>query len=147
MPKVLLIDNDENFQVKLKKGFEDRNNEFSFSFPGDVGISKYKDFIPDLVLINYSHCKKDAQMMFNEILSFDSTACIVALLNEDEKDLIPEMYKYGARSTIATPKELSTDKDAKIIMDQMFDVCAELKLEECVGCWKTHRFSSTIDLN
>ncbi|OLS19452.1 MAG: hypothetical protein HeimC2_41320 [Candidatus Heimdallarchaeota archaeon LC_2] len=147
MPKVLLIDNDEDFQNKLRKGFEDYDNEFDFALPGDAGLTKYKDYIPDLVLINYCHCKKDAKMMFDQILRFDSTACIIVLLNDDEKNLISEMYKYGARSTISSPKKLKTDKDTKIIMDQMFEVCAELKFEECVGCWKTQRFSSTIKFN
>lgn len=147
MPKILLIDNDENFQIKLKKSFEELDNEFSSALPGDEGIKKYKDYGPDLVLMNYDHCKDSADMMFREILEFDSTACIVSLLNDDVLDYVHRMYLKGARSTIKVPKKLKTKKDVKMIMDQMFSICDDLKFDNCVGCWKKGTFISTIKFN
>ncbi|MCE7735587.1 MAG: hypothetical protein GPJ54_11960 [Candidatus Heimdallarchaeota archaeon] len=147
MPKILLIDNDEKFQAKLKESFENLDNEVSTALPGDEGIKKYKDDGPDLVLLNYGHCRDSADMMFSEILRFDSTACIVTLLNEDVLDQVHRMYLKGARSTIKVPKELKTKKDVKMVMDQMFAICDDLKFDNCVGCWKKGTFTSTIKFN
>ena len=147
MPKILLIDDDKNFQTKLKDSFEELDNEFSTALPGDPGIKKYKDFAPDLVLVNYGHCRDSADIMFREILEFDSTACIVSLLNDDVIDQVHRMYLKGARSTIKVPNELKTKKEVKIIMDQMFSICDDLRFDNCVGCWKKGTFTSTIKFN
>ncbi|MHA2274916.1 MAG: hypothetical protein ACXAC2_04080 [Candidatus Kariarchaeaceae archaeon] len=142
-----MIDSDQQFATKLKTSFQELDNEFEIAQPGDPGVIKFKDYGPDLVLMNYGNSLDTAEMMFNEILTFDSTACIVSLLNDDFEDQVHEMYLKGARSSIKIANEPKTDKDVKMVMDQMFKICDDLKFENCVGCWKNSRYTSTIKLD
>ena len=74
----------------------------------------------------------------SDILEFDSTACIVAMLDEDKAEEIPDLYTMGSRSVI----KLKKDQDPHTILEQMVDVCNELKNDECVACWKFNRFAN-----
>ena len=147
MPTILLIDNDRVFQKKLKQSFENLENEFFIALPGEEAIEKYEGYNPDLVLMNYAHCKETADIMFRDILEFDATAGIVSLLNDEVEDQVHQMYLKGARSTIKIPNELKTKKEVDMIMDQLFKICDGLKFDNCIGCWKTNKFISTIKLH
>ena len=147
MSKILLIDSDDKIRDHLQKSFEELGNEFEYSIPGDDGIEKFKEYGPDLVLLNYNHCKETSDKMFEQMLEFDSTACIVSMLSEEVTSEVHRMYLKGARSSIRIPDEIKTKKDVKYIMDQMFKVCEELRIDDCVGCWKNNKFISTIKFN
>ena len=70
---------------------------------GIQGYKFYKEYQPDLVLLDISISEKDDKDCFQKIINYDEDAKIVVISSGEEKDTLNECLRSGAKGYIEMP--------------------------------------------
>ena len=132
MTKILLCGMDNDVTSALEMRLKELGNETATAATSEV-MDLYEDFLPDMVLMEVTDSEW-AVGEINSIIEFDATACIFALGQDVNTDV---MYKSGVRVILNSPAE---GMDA--FVDLLYGACNDLEHENCIGCWKTNRFAN-----
>ena len=113
--KILLIDDDEDFCLYVKKALEaGEEYELTYSLNGPEGIAMAKRISPDLILVDIMMPGMSGDEVAEKLLSLDSThdipvAFITALATRKDEGKIGERYFISKPVTLGNlPKQVKS---------------------------------------
>ncbi|MBQ9079884.1 MAG: response regulator transcription factor [Clostridia bacterium] len=107
--KILVVDDDQNISEMLRLYFENEGYEVKTANDGAEGVSTFKIFEPDLVLLDVMMPKKDGWQVLREIREMSSKPVIMITAKGDVFDKVLGL-ELGADDFVVKPfdmKELS----------------------------------------
>ena len=107
--KILVVDDDSNISELLRLYFENEGYEVKTANDGAEGVSAFKAFEPDLVLLDVMMPKKDGWQVLREIREMSSKPVIMITAKGDVFDKVLGL-ELGADDFVVKPfdtKELS----------------------------------------
>ena len=107
--KILVVDDDPNISEILKKYFVNEGYEVKVASDGAEGVSLFKTFEPDLVLLDIMLPKKDGWQVCREIREVSSKPVIMVTAKGEVFDKVLGL-ELGADDFVVKPfdmKELS----------------------------------------
>ncbi len=107
--RILLIDDEEDFLLLMKKNLESQGYEIITATDGDLGIEKARAFKPDLVICDWSMPKKNGFEVLKEFRKDKSLrAPFIMLTAMDDFDKVRKAY--DSEADFYAPKTLELDK-------------------------------------
>jgi len=118
MANILIVDDAEIIRISISKYMEKLGHTIiAKATNGDEAISQYKEYSPDLVLMDISMPEingiKDGIDALCEIMKINSLAKVVMVTSQGEQRLVMEAISKGAKGYILKP--VSKDKLHNII--------------------------------
>jgi len=107
--KILIID-DASFMRSVLKDIIKSNGLASEIFEAGDGIEGVKTFIkikPDLVTMDVNMPKADGIQALRAILKIDPTAKVIMISSVEEKHIVQDAIKLGARDYVVKPFDRS----------------------------------------
>jgi two-component system chemotaxis response regulator CheY len=113
---ILIVDNDYNTRVSMKEVLEDEY-EILEAIDGEDGAEKYKEYSPDLVLMDLLMPNVHGIGGIKRILDLDPHAKIIIVTGYDNQRLLGDAVKDGVISYIIKPfdKEKLTTEIEKVL--------------------------------
>lgn len=103
-PKIMLVDDEKFFRGLLRDILEQEGfTVVAEGVDGNEALDKYRQFCPDVVIMDIFMPGKDGISATKEILSFDSTARVVICSAVGFDDEIAIAMQAGARASISKP--------------------------------------------
>jgi len=121
--KILIVDDDPNICELLRLYFENEGYEVKTASDGAEGVSYFKMYEPDLVLLDIMLPKKDGWQVCREIREISSKPVIMVTAKTGTDD-IKEGYAAGADEYITKPFDASI---LKIRVDNLIQSREKLK--------------------
>ncbi len=101
--KILLIEDDIETVLILKRVFEENNYILEYTTTGKEGIEKIKEFRPDLILIDYVLPDTDGVEMLKRIKEKYAEVPVIIMTAYGSEDLAVHILKKGADDYISKP--------------------------------------------
>lgn len=105
MAKILIVDDAEFLRVQLNKMLEADGHKVLQAENGLRAVTAYKEFHPDIVLMDVSMPFMDGLTALKEIVDFDPQAQVVMLTALGQELVALEAVKLGARDFMIKPFE------------------------------------------
>lgn len=105
MPKILVIEDDEQVRGLLRQILEEEDFEVVEASDGDQGVAQYREESPDLVISDLVMPGKDGLMAIQEILKEDPRANVICISGgpRGKSYWLPIAKKAGAYHTLKKP--------------------------------------------
>ncbi|MBV1883220.1 MAG: response regulator [Pseudomonadales bacterium] len=104
MARVLVVDDSSFLAEKIKGYMESKGHEIvGIAEDGVQGLQSYMQHKPDLVTLDLTMPNKDGHDCLMDILSFDANAKAVIVSAIDDKKLIMDCLKLGAKGFVEKP--------------------------------------------
>lgn len=107
--KILIVD-DASFMRSVLKDIIKNNGLASEIFEAGDGIEAVKSFLkikPDLVTMDVNMPKADGIQALRAILKIDPTAKVIMISSVEEKHIVQDAIKLGARDYVVKPFDRS----------------------------------------
>ncbi len=101
--KILLIEDDIDTAVILKRILEENNYTLEYTTRGGEGIEKIKEFRPDLILLDYILPDTDGIEMLKRIKEKYPEIPVIIITSYGSEDLAVHLLKKGADDYISKP--------------------------------------------
>lgn len=101
--KILLIEDDIDTVLILKKIFEENNYILEYTTKGKEGIEKIKEFRPDLILLDYILPDTDGMEVLKRIKEKYTRLPVIIMTAYGSEDLAIHLLKRGADDYISKP--------------------------------------------
>lgn len=105
MTKILIVDDAEFLRVRIMKMLSGDGFEVCEAENGMKAVATYKEFRPDIVLMDITMPEMDGLSALKEIRGFDPAAKVVMLTALGQESVVLEAVKSGARDFIVKPFE------------------------------------------
>ena len=105
MATVLIVDDAEFLRVQLNKMLDADGHKVFQAENGIRAVAAYKEFHPDVVLMDVTMPFMDGLTALKEIVSFDPQARVVMLTSFGQELVALEAVKLGARGFVVKPFE------------------------------------------
>ena len=106
--EIMIVDDDDVLRTTLKGAFEKRNFTVHVASSADEAMTKYRDVIPDLVLIDYRLHGRDGVSLLREMHGYDPSPVFIMLTGYGSVPLAVEAMKDGADSFLTKPTDVDT---------------------------------------
>lgn len=117
MASVLIVDDSMVMRKTLKSILEKEGFTIAEEATnGEEAVAKYQTAKPDFVTMDINMPKKDGIQAVKEIKAIDSNAKIVMISSLDEKELVVEAIKSGAKYYILKPV---TENKVREVMEKL----------------------------
>ncbi len=104
MAKVIVVDDSAYLAKEIRKFLESNEHEVvAIGRDGNEGVALYKEYNPDLALLDITMPNKDGRDCLTEILAFDENARILVVSAVKDSDIIMDCLKAGARGFVEKP--------------------------------------------
>ena len=108
MINVLIVDDAEIIQISIKKYIEELGYKvIATASNGEEAIQKYKEFLPEFVLMDISMPEvngiKDGIDALCEIMKINNKAVVVMVTSHGEERLVMEAISKGSKGYILKP--------------------------------------------
>lgn len=104
MPKVLIVDDAAFMRMVIKNMLEKNGFEvIAEAENGDVGLNKYKEFMPDIVTMDITMPEVNGIQALKKILQFDPKAKVVMMSAMGQEHMVKEAVLSGAKSFVVKP--------------------------------------------
>lgn len=131
MVVILLTDNESMLQKNIKYAFELMSKDHSVETSNfSDALEFYQHNNPNITIVNFSD-EENANKTIDDIMKFDSNACVLALSDNDEKH--EDILKSGVNAIIPIPSNYNEDKINEV-MDNLLSVCTVFNNVKCTGC-------------
>ncbi|NJD53749.1 MAG: response regulator [Candidatus Methanoperedens sp.] len=101
--KILLVDDAPFMRMMLKKILAPSGNELIEAVDGSDGVSKYKQYKPDLVFLDIVMPDVDGIECLKQIMEYDSKARVIICGSIGQETVVDEAIKIGAVDYIIKP--------------------------------------------
>jgi len=118
---ILLVEDDEETQERMKMMLEDDVREFYQAFNGEEGLKIYKEKKPDIILSDISMPIMDGLTMSKEIKSTDKCQPIIILSAFDDRSTLFDAVNIGIDSFI--PKPIDVD----MLYEKLYKIAKSIK--------------------
>jgi len=135
MTRILISGFEPELEQDLEEKLVELENEVEMAPFDEYMDDKFLEFIPDIVLMNFSDMNL-ATKMTKKLIELDSTACIFAVADKMDNVSNDNLYNSGVRVVLDRPSDL--DK----FLDSLYGACNDLDHENCIGCWKFNRYDN-----
>lgn len=108
-PKVLIVD-DASFMRTLLKDMIKKNglaSEILEAGDGVEGVKAYQQHRPDLVTMDVNMPRADGIQALRAIMKINPTAKIVMVTSVEQKDIVQDAMRLGARDYVVKPFDRS----------------------------------------
>ncbi len=102
-PKILLVEDDQNFGDVLRSYLEMNEYDITLATDGEQGISTFKEGTFDLCILDVMMPKKDGFTVATEIRTTNKDIPIIFLTAKTMKDDVIKGFKIGADDYITKP--------------------------------------------
>lgn len=118
MANILIVDDAEIIRVSIKKYIEDLGHTVvATAANGKEAIIQYKEYLPDLVMMDISMPEVDGVtngiVALSEIIKIDSDAKVIMVTSHGEQRLVMEAISKGSKGYILKP--VTKDKFENIL--------------------------------
>ncbi len=104
MAKVLIVDDAAFVRMSLRKSLEENGFEIAGEAEnGAIGVEKYKELNPDIVILDITMPKMTGIEALKAIKDYDSMAKIVMITALGHEEIVKEAIVSGASSFIIKP--------------------------------------------
>ncbi len=104
MAKIMIADDSDAIRLVLKDILSIGNHDVvAEAEDGAEAVDFYKQYNPEIMLLDLAMPKKDGLEVVKEVIAFDSNAKIVLITASDDQKIINECLKSGASSYISKP--------------------------------------------
>lgn len=93
MSKVLIVDDDKDFSEVLSTKFKASGFEVAVAYDGVEGVSRAKEFLPDVIMMDVKMPKVDGIQAMLKLREDPATKMIKVILLTAFGDPQPEIYK------------------------------------------------------
>lgn len=107
--KALIVDDAAFMRVVLKDIFVQNGLAAEVYEAGDgvMAVEAYKKYKPDIVTMDVNMPKADGVAALKAIMQFDPKAKVVMVTSLEQKHIVQDAMKYGARDYVVKPFEKS----------------------------------------
>ena len=110
--KILIVDDASFVRIRLNNFLSGKGYQVVEAENGEVGVAKYKEESPSVVLMDITMPVMDGLIALREIIKFDKDAKIIMLTNVGHQKTIMEALKAGAKNFLLKPFEEQKILDA-----------------------------------
>jgi len=104
MAKILIADDSDAIRLVLKDILSIGKHEIvSEASDGAEAVDMYKEFKPEILLLDLAMPKKDGFTVVKEVIEFDPNAKIILITASDDQKVINQCLEHGAISYISKP--------------------------------------------
>ncbi len=103
MKSILIIDDDPLIRKTLSSHLQRRNFEVFLAEEGEEGLTKYKESLPDLVILDIRLPDIDGLEALRKIKDRNKNACVVIMTAYDDMKTTVEAIKSGAYEYLVKP--------------------------------------------
>ncbi len=108
MPKVLIIDDDEDFRISIRTLLESKNYQVVEADSGKQGLEKIKSEKPDLILLDIMMETMDEGYLLNQLLKFqkeyeDFKNIPIFMVSSIQEDPLSRFPKAAGHVDMITP--------------------------------------------
>jgi two-component system chemotaxis response regulator CheY len=109
MAKIMIADDSDAIRLVLKDILSIGNHDVvAEAEDGAEAVDFYKQYNPEIMLLDLAMPKKDGLEVVKEVIAFDSNAKIVLITASDDQKIINECLKSGASSYISKPFDFNS---------------------------------------
>jgi len=108
MPKLLVVDDEQDVCDFVKKFFSERGYEVQAALSGEEALSIAKDDRPDLVLLDIKMKSMDGIAVLKHIKGIDRSIKVIMVSALEEQDKMDEACRLGACEYITKPLMLDS---------------------------------------
>lgn len=144
MPNILIIEDDATEKQLMKETLEKQGDTVKTVNLSIDGIETYLEYGPDVVIMDFDQDTNLSKQIANRMTEMDSTACIFAIVGDNQKMEEISSYTAGVRATIPRNKPIKSDNDAEELVDRIVKACSELSDGYCSSCWKVQRYEKVL---
>ena len=105
MRRVLLVDDAAFMRMRCAKLLTAEGFEVAEAANGAEGVTKYREFCPDLVLMDITMPEMDGIAATQAIRQFDASAKIIMVSALGQQSMVLEAIKAGASDFVVKPYE------------------------------------------
>jgi len=104
MAKVMIADDSDAIRLVLKDILSIGEHEIiGEATDGAEAVDLYKQFNPQILLLDLAMPKKDGFTVVKEVIEYDPNAKIILITASDDQKVIQQCLDYGASSYISKP--------------------------------------------
>lgn len=104
MAKVIVVDDSDYLARSTKSFLESAGFEvLALGKDGNEGIELYREYKPDLMLLDITMPNKDGRSCLKEVLEYDPTARVLVVSAVKDADIILDCLQRGARGFVEKP--------------------------------------------
>ena len=104
MAKILIADDSDAIRLVLKDILSIGDHEVvSEATDGAEAVEMYKEYKPEILLLDLAMPKKDGFGVVQDVMAFDSNAKIILITASDDQKVIQQCLEHGATSYISKP--------------------------------------------
>lgn len=101
--KILITDDSAFMRTIVKNALKDINADFYEAENGDVAVDLYKEYKPDLVLLDVIMPVKNGVMALQEIKEMNPNAIVIIVTSVGQEEMISKAKELGANDFVAKP--------------------------------------------
>ena len=105
MSKILVIDDDKNICEAIRLYLEKEGHDVKTANDGEAGVSAFKSYNPDIILLDIMLPKKDGQQVCREIRETSKTPIIMVTAKGEVFDKVL-LLELGADDFMVKPIEM-----------------------------------------
>lgn len=103
MKKVMIVDDSDLVRIQITSFLEGLNCEIIEAENGIEAVSMYKDTKPDLITLDITMPGLNGQEVLERILKINPDAIVIMLTALDQRALIMDCLKMGAKAYLVKP--------------------------------------------
>ncbi len=120
--KILLVDDSRASRFIIKGCIpKDRGYELSEAADGKAGLEMYKEFKPDLTILDLTMPVMDGYEALEEIIKYDSTALVIVLTADIQKKAREKVKGLGGFKVIGKPPSKELMEQALLEVEEVLN--------------------------
>ena len=106
--KILIVDDSKMSRLLVRKALPDHiktTAEFKEADNGETGIEIYKQWLPDLVLLDLTMPGLTGYEVLEHLKNYDENACVVIVSADIQQTAVQKVMELGALAHVSKPPE------------------------------------------